>query len=102
MIAVHHYKNITRQKIDAMLKALKDSGAVISGDNPWEIDTRQSGVKLRGRFNEAESKLEVTVLGRDWYVPRSMVWQQIDVLMRHVQALPDVEIAAIRQDTTEE
>jgi len=85
-----------------MLRALQNNGAVISGDNPWEIDTRQSGVKLRGQLNEAESNLEVTVVGRDWYVPCSMVWQKIDGLMHHIQAVPEVEIAVIHRDITEE
>jgi hypothetical protein len=30
-----------------------------------------------------------------------MVWQQIDELMHHIQAPPDVEIAATRRDKTE-
>lgn len=102
MIAVHHYKNITMQKVDAMLRALQDNGAVISGDNPWEIDTRQSGVKLRGQLNEAESSLEVTVVDRCWYVSCSMVWRKIDGLMHHIQAVPEAETTAIHRDMTEE
>ena len=92
MIAVHHYENITRQKVDVMLRALQDNGAAISGDNPWEVDTHQSGVKLRGRLNEGASNLEVTVVDRDWYVPCSMVWRKIDELVHCARAMADVEI----------
>ncbi len=102
MIAVHRYGNITRQKVDVILRALQDEGGAISGDNPWEVDTHQSGVKLRGRFNEAASSLEVTITGRDWYVPCSMVWRKIDALMCCIQGLPDGEIAAMQRDMTEE
>ncbi len=98
----HRYGNIDRQRVDVMLKALQDGGAAVSGKNPWEVDTRQSGVKLRGRFNEAASSLEVAVVDRDWYVPCSTVWRQIDELMCRIQALPDEEIAAMGVDTTEE
>jgi hypothetical protein len=98
MIGVHRYRNITMQKVDVMLRALQNNGAAISGDNPWEVDTHQSGVKLRGQLNEAASNIEITVVDRNWYVSCSMVWQQIDELMHRIQALPDVEM---RRDKTE-
>jgi hypothetical protein len=101
MIAVRRYGSITRKKVDVMLRALQSDGAAISGDNPWEVDTHRSGVKLRGQLNETASYLEVTVVDRDWYVPCSMVWQQIDALMRRVQTLPDVEIVAAQWDMRE-
>jgi hypothetical protein len=102
MIAVHRYGHITRQKVDVILRALQDDGGTISGENPWEVDTHQSGVKLRGRFNEAASVLEVTIVDRDWYVPYSMVWRKIDALMCYIQRLPDGEIAAMQRDMTKE
>jgi len=70
---MHRYENINRQKADMPLRELHHCGATVSGDNPWEADTHRSGVKLRGQLKEAASKLEVTVVGRDWYVPCSMI-----------------------------
>ncbi len=88
----HRYKNINRQKVDALLRALRDGGAAVSGDNPWEVDTHESGVKLRGRLNEDASNLEVTVVDRDWYVPCSMVWHKIDELVHRTQAMAGAEV----------
>ena len=81
-----------RGKVDALLRALRQNGAAVSGDNPWEVDTHQSGVKLRGRLNEGASNLEVTVVDRDWYVPCSIVWRKIDELVHCARAMADVEI----------
>lgn len=75
-----------------MLRELQNNGAVISGDNPWAVDTRRSGVKLKGQWNEAASCLEVAVVGRDWYVPRSTIWKEIDELMRQIRAMPEDKI----------
>jgi len=90
--STHRYENIDRGKVDALLRALRQNGAAVSGDNPWEVDTHQSGVKLRGRLNEGASNLEVTVVDRDWYVPCSMVGRKIDELVHCARAMADVEI----------
>jgi hypothetical protein len=42
----HSYEGFTQTKIDAALKALKDNGAAVSGNNPWNVDPHQHGVKL--------------------------------------------------------
>jgi hypothetical protein len=81
-----------RGKVDALLRALRQNGAAVSGDNPWEVDTHLSGVKLRGRLNEDASNLEVTVVDRDWYVPCSMVWQKIDELVHCALAMAVLEV----------
>jgi hypothetical protein len=91
----HRYANVDRQKVDTLLGELRRWGAAVSGDNPWDVDTRRYGVKLRGRLNEAASKLEVTIVERDWHVPCSMIWRNIDDLVRRAQATQDVEIEEI-------
>lgn len=98
----HRYGNIDREKVDVMLRALRESGAFVSGNNPWEVNTNQSGVRLKGRLNEADSTLEVTVVARDWYVPCVTVWQKLDELVRSARAIADTEVAAIPRDTTQE
>jgi hypothetical protein len=90
------YENINRQQVDAMLKALRKNGAAVFGDNPWEVDSHQSGVRLRGRLNEVTSDLEVSILGRDWYVPSSMVWQKIDELIHYIRTTPEAEMEFIK------
>jgi hypothetical protein len=77
------------KQIDAMLAELKKNGAKIIGNNPWEIDTRQSGVKLRGSWSECTATLSVTLTGKDWYVPSSMIWDTIESLMHQSGRLPE-------------
>ncbi|MEO5361978.1 MAG: hypothetical protein H7843_16310 [Nitrospirota bacterium] len=88
----HSYGNITKNKMDAILKALTDNGASISGNNPWDVDTNNNKVKLRGEWNEAASTLNITVNDSNWYVPCSKIWETVDDLMHHIQALPDTAL----------
>jgi hypothetical protein len=92
--STRNYPNIARQHVEAMFDELTKNGAKITGDNPWGIDTRQSGVKLRGEWSEDTSTLSVTLNGKDWYVPSSMIWETIETLMSHFNELPDHEISA--------
>jgi hypothetical protein len=82
-----YYANINRAKIDMMIKELSSHGAVITGGNPWDIATRQHGIILRGEWSEATLTLALSVMDSNWYVPRDMIWDNIDPLMRHIQAL---------------
>lgn len=86
------YGNITKVKIDQILKALRDKGAAISGNNPWDVDTHNSGVKLRGEWNESTSILSVIVTDKDFYVPCSKIWDFIDPLIHHISSLSDSEL----------
>jgi hypothetical protein len=81
-----YYSNIDRTKIDMMLKELTSHGAVVTGDNPWDIATRQHGIILRGAWSEATLTLALSVMDSNWYVPRDLVWNNIDSLMRRIQA----------------
>jgi len=81
------YAQIGRAKIDIMLNALTDSGAVIRGRNPWDIDTYHHGVILRAEWNESASTLTVSVTHSNWYIPRETVCNQIDALIRDIQEL---------------
>ncbi len=89
----HHYGNMTRQKVDAIIMELQDHGATVTGDNPWDVDTNQYSVKLRREWSEPTSTLAVTVTSKDWYVPCQKVWERIDELMHHIEGIPDIEIA---------
>ena len=95
----HRYANITRQEVDTLLRELRCWGAAVSGDNPWDVDTHRSGVRLRGRLNEAAAKLEVTIVGKDWYVTDSMIWRNIDELVHRTEATLDAGIAEIGRTT---
>jgi hypothetical protein len=78
------YGNIDKARVDTILDALTSSGSVITGRNPWFVDTKNHGVLLKGEWDEAASSLAITVTDADWYVPRSAVWENIDSLMSRV------------------
>ena len=80
----HTYGNVSGKKVDAILDALIAHGSVVTGDNPWIVDTRKHGVLLRGDWNEEALTLAITLADSDWYVPPSAVWENIDALMRNV------------------
>jgi len=75
------YEKIDKTAVDVILKALADHGAVVSGTGPWNVDTRNHGVKLLGEWDGDASKLCITVTDSDWYVPQSKIWENIDSLM---------------------
>jgi hypothetical protein len=80
-----NYDNINRAKVESILNELIAHGSMITGNNPWDIDTQKHGVMLRGAWNEATLTLSITVTDADWYVPRKAIWENIDSLMRHIQ-----------------
>jgi hypothetical protein len=94
---VRNYPNITQQKVDLMLAEMRRQGMTVTGSNPWDVDTKQHGVKLRGAWNGGTRTLSVIVTDKAWYVPCGKIWEKIDGLMPHIQELPDHEVAAIYQ-----
>ena len=75
------YRNISKMTIDKMLADAASQGAVITGVNPWNIQTRLHGITLQGRWNEADTSLSVSVIDVNWYVPCTAVWENIDTLL---------------------
>jgi len=79
------FENITKSRIEAILRGLIDHGSVVTGINPWDVDTRNHGVRLRGDWIEESSKLTITITDADWYVPGKQIWENIESLIRLVQ-----------------
>ena len=88
----HHYGNIDRVKIEAIIEQLKKHGSTVTGDNPWDLDTHNNGVKLRGSWDKASSTLTIIVTHKNWYVPCSKIWDTIDPLIHHIQEISVAEI----------
>lgn len=88
----HHYGNITKTKIDQILDQLRKSGATISGNNPWDVDVHNNGVKLQGTWNESNLTLSIIVTDKNWYVPCSKIWDTIDPLIQHISSLQDTDV----------
>ena len=76
------FDNINKSRVDAILKALRDHGALVTGNNPWHVDTRHHGVLLQGTWNDETSELSITVIDADWYVPQTKIWENIESLMQ--------------------
>jgi hypothetical protein len=81
----HNYDGFTQAKIDAVLKSLTDSGADGSGNNPWDVDTHEHGVKMHAVWTPESGQLAVTVTSKDALVPCGMVWAKIDSMLKNIQ-----------------
>lgn len=79
------FENITKSRIEAILRGLIDHGSVVTGINPWDVDTRNHGVRLRGDWIEEASELTIIITDADWYVPEKIIWENIESLIRLVQ-----------------
>jgi len=80
----HSYGNIDRLKMDTIIDALATHGSIVTGNNPWSIDTKKHGVRLQGDWKEETATLDITVTAADWYVPGKTLWENIDSLMSQV------------------
>ncbi len=83
----HHYANITQEKMDKMLDALRRQGYKVTGNNPWTINTNNNGVVLRGSWDQAASRLTVIVTEKNFYVPCSKIWDAIDPLINGLSSM---------------
>ena len=88
----HHYGNIDQAKVEAIISKLKATGSTVTGNNPWNVDTHNHGVKLQGTWDKASSTLTVIVTDKDWYVPCSKIWDTIDPLIHHISQLSAAEM----------
>ena len=87
----HHYANIDQSKIDKMLAALREEGATITGNNPWDVDTHNHGIKLQGTWNQGTSTLTIIVTAKGFLVPCYKIWDNIDPLINNLDALVEEE-----------
>lgn len=75
------YSGITKQKKDKMLDGLRNSGASVAGNNPWDVDLHKHGIKLRGSWDEGRSTMTIQIMDKSWYVPESRIWSEINELI---------------------
>jgi hypothetical protein len=74
----HSYRNIGGEKIKLALDALKKHGASIYGNNPWNIDTHYSGIKLTAKWDRKTQTLDLAVTDSDGSIPPSFIWNFLD------------------------
>ncbi len=85
-----NYAGIDHTKIDMMMRELSEGGAIVTGNNPWHVNTRRHGVILKAEWNETASTLVVSITHSSWFVPRQRVWGILDELISNVQRLETV------------
>lgn len=78
------YKNITQEKMERILNALRSKGFYVRGTNPWDVDVRQHGIKLRGTWEKEPETLLIKVTDCNWYVPYAQIWKVIDPLIEKI------------------
>lgn len=88
---VRTYRGITPRVKDALLVKLRAEGMGVTGNNPWNIDTRQYGVRLRAVWDPRASVVKLIVTtGRGTkvllvkQVTCPDIWAKIDPIMKEV------------------
>ena len=89
---VRTYKRITERAKNALLAKLRAEGMGVTGDNPWNIDTHEYGVRLRAvwDYRVSEVKLIVTTGKGTEVIPWVKkvecldIWNKIDPIMKEV------------------
>ncbi|MEG1856597.1 MAG: hypothetical protein RR231_14005 [Acinetobacter sp.] len=72
------YSGITPQKKDKMLDALRNSGASVVGNNPWNVDLHKYGIKLRGCWNAECLTMSIEIVAKSCVIPPNKIWSTID------------------------
>lgn len=85
---VRSYSGVTERIKNTLLAKLRSEGMVVTGDNPWNIDTRQYDVKLRAVWNPKVQVVKLIVTaGKGGYfgiVTCDEIWKKIDPIMKGV------------------
>jgi hypothetical protein len=58
---VRSYAGVTESIKDAILSQLRKEGMFVRGDNPWDIDSRKAGVKLRALWDPRSEEIKLIV-----------------------------------------
>ena len=85
---VKPYPRVTERVKNALLAKLRTEGMVVTGDNPWNIDTRQYNVKLRAVWDPSARVVKLIVTsgkgGLAGLVTCKEIWKKIDPIMKEV------------------
>lgn len=78
---VREYRDINKKKLGMILSEAASQGAIITGSNPWDIDTRLHGTVLRVKWDETKMTLSIRVVRANWYIQCETVLNKIDTLL---------------------
>ncbi|MBF0273975.1 MAG: hypothetical protein HQK84_01955 [Nitrospinae bacterium] len=80
----HSYENIDKVKINAVIEAMKRKGYEVTGDNPWQVDTQVSRVKLQGSWDETTLTFTVIVTDMRWPATCKKIWKELDPFFEEI------------------
>ena len=80
------YDGIDNVLMDEVIKALKDSGADITGENPWEVDVNKAKIILVGQWDSKTELLTVIVKNKAKLAPCKKIWKSIDKLIDKIKS----------------
>lgn len=84
------YGDVSAAKKDMLLVKLHAQGMIVTGGNPWDVDTMTAGVKLRALWDPAASKLYLVVVAPTdptlYPALCGMIWNQIDPVLKEIGA----------------
>ena len=82
---VRAYAGVTAKAKDALLARLHSSGMIVTGDDPWDIDTQLFGVKLRAAWDPRAKQLKLIVTaGPQSQGICTLIWNRIDPIMKEI------------------
>jgi len=86
---VRSYAHVSERVKDQLLTKLPREGMSVTGNNPWDIDTRQHGVKLRAVWDARAQELKLVVTtGKIWgLISCDDIWKQLDPKLKEVGAV---------------
>ena len=83
---IRAYAHVTAQVKDLLLTRLHGEGMIVTGDNPWNIETHQYDVRLRAIWDPKGQTLKLIVTaGRGGYaglVTCDEIWGKIDPIVK--------------------
>jgi hypothetical protein len=86
--SLRSYPGVTERIKDMLLAKLRSEDMSVTGDNPWNIDTRQYDVKLRAVWDPKAQVVKLIVTaGKGGYfgmVTCAEIWKKIDPIMKGV------------------
>lgn len=82
---VKSYSRVTERLTNALLSKLNEEGMVVTGTNPWNIDTKMYGVKLRAVWDPSAQVLKLIVTtGKGFFVTCDAIWERVNPKIKEV------------------
>jgi hypothetical protein len=82
---VKPYRGVTERVKNTLLSKLNAEGMTVTGNNPWNIDTKMHGVKLRAVWDPKAQLLKLIVTtGKGFFVTCEAIWERIDPKIKSV------------------